>query len=142
MFILLTLTLKSHLDSLFFVFLELLWKTEEPVRFFIYEQIIISLTLTLTLLSEKSISLIVPLWQAQWTSGSTQKDRYKKETSVITGTLVFIPADCFSVPPPPQKKNKKTGSDVHSLSMPSFTDDNTGWPQDEFVSRTSAHLTL
>lgn len=33
-----------------------------------------------------------------------------------------------------------TGSEVDSHSLPLFTDDNAGWPQDEFVSCSLAHL--
>lgn len=50
-------------------------------------------------------------------------------------TRVFEPVDCFSV------CFFLTGSELDSLSLPLFTDDNTGWPQDEFVSPSPGHLT-
>lgn len=138
MFILLTLTLKSHLDSLFFLFLELLWKTEEPVCFFIYEQIIISLTTNLSCLNKVSFWLSLS-GRHSGPPAPPRRTGTRKKPQSSQGRLSLYQLTVFL---PPRPSPLQTGSDVHSLSMPSFTDDNTGWPQDEFVSRSSAHLTL
>lgn len=107
--------------------LELLWETEEPVR--------VPSTSKLSAVQSWICFLwLKPLfdpWQAQWTSGSTQEGWYVAETPAVTGWRLplnqptLLPSACFFW----------TGSDVDSLSLPLFTDDNAGWPQDEFVGR-------
>lgn len=112
----------------FLCFLELLWKTEEPVSFSSKSKWLLVLSKIRYGWTKRFLALPVRSGTVDLQLHPEGRVRVKPNVFVEGNLSLYLLV--LSSP------------EVYYVSMSFFTDDNTGWPQDEFVSRNTTHFTF